>query len=238
MAFRNDNLKLIFEGVAGAVAIAATILSSPLSGSWYRKWGATEEEVHRSLPGDELVPRVRSEITLAITIQASAEEIWPWLVQIGCQRAGWYSYDMLDNGGIPSTEQIIPELQTLEAGDAIPFTPDGNMGFTVVAIEPGKALVMGGTTNTTTGEEADPYDPDLETFLSGAIILFLYELDPGSTRLIYRMPLSWNASWRNTLMYRGFLEPISFVMARKTLLGIKQRVEAFQMGFIENRALV
>ena len=107
-----------------------------------------------------------------------------------------YSYDLLDNGGIPSAEQIISEYQQLEIGDAIPFTPDGNMGFPVVAIDPGKGLVMGGTTNTSTGEEADPDDPDLQTYLSGAIILFLHEPEPGTTRLIYRMSLSWNANWQ------------------------------------------
>ena len=228
MTARKNNPKVIGEGITGAAAIAITILLSPLTRPWYRKWGATDEEVGRSLPGDELVPRARSEINLAITVRAPAAQIWPWLVQIGCQRAGWYSYDLLDNGGIPSKEQIIPEFQELEIGDAIPFTPDGNMGFPVVAIEPEKSLVMGGTTNTSTGEEADPSDPELQTFLSGAIILYLDELGPGTTRLIYRMPLGWNANWRNTLIYRGFLEPISFVMARKTLLGVKQRVEAVQ----------
>jgi proline iminopeptidase len=232
MAAGKNSPKVVGEGITGAAAIAATILLSPLTGRWYRKWGATKEEVRRSLPGDDLVPQARSEITLAITIQAPARQIWPWLVQIGCQRAGWYSYDLLDNGGIPSTGRIISEYQQLEIGDEIPFTPDGNMGFPVVAIEPGRALVMGGTTNTSSGDEADPNDPDLQTYLSGAIILFLYELDPGTTRLIYRMPLGWNPNWRNTLIYRGFLEPISFVMARKTLLGVKQRVEAVHAGAI------
>jgi proline iminopeptidase len=237
MTARKNSPKVIGEGIIGAATIAATVLLSPLTRPWYCKWGATEEEVRRSLTGDEFVPHARSEMTLAITIQAPAEQVWPWLVQIGCQRAGWYSYDLLDNGGIPSAEQIISEYQQLEIGDAIPFTPDGNMSFPVVAIEPGKGLVMGGTTNTSTGEEAEPDDPDLQTYLSGAIILFLYEPEPGTTRLIYRMPLSWNANWRNTLIYRGFLEPISFVMARKTLLGVKQRVEVVRAGTLAQSAV-
>ena len=224
MADGKYSSRVIGEGVVGAAAIAATVLSSPLTRSWYHKWGATEEEVQRSLPGDDLVPHTKA----GVTIQAPAIQVWPWLVQIGCRRAGWYSYDLLDNGGIPSADRIIDTYQHIEIGDAVPFTPDGNMGFPVAAIEPGRALVMGGTMNTSTGEDADPNDPELETYLSGAIILFIYELDSQTTRLIYRMPLDWNSGWRNALMYRGFLEPVSFVMARKTLLGIKRRVQASQ----------
>ncbi len=237
MANGKYNLRVIGEGIAGAAAIAATILLSPLTRAWYHKWGATEEEVRRSLPGDDLVPHPKTGINIAITIQAPAAEVWPWLMQIGCRRAGWYSYDLLDNGGVPSAKRIIETYQHLKIGDEVPFTPNGNMGFPVAAIDPGRALVMGGTMNTSTSEEADPNDPDLETYLSGAIILFVYELDPGTTRLIYRMPLGWNPNWRNTLMYRGFLEPISFVMARKTLLAIKQRVETAHAGAVAQAAI-
>ena len=218
--------RVIVEGIAGAAAIAATILLLPLTRPWYRKWGATGGELQRSLPGDDLLPRQKTEITIATTIQAPAAQVWPWLVQIGCQRAGWYSYDLLDNGGIPSAGRIIDDYQHLEIGDEVPFTPDGKMGFPVASIEPGKALVLGGTMNTVTGEAADPHYPDLEKYFGGVITFFLYDLDDGSTRLIYRMPLNWNSSLLNTLMYQVFLEPISFVMARKTPLGIKQRVEA------------
>lgn len=232
MAERKYSLRMIGEGIAGAAAIAVNVLLSPLTRGWYSKWGATQEEIQRSLPGDDLVPEVKAGITCAITIQAPAEQVWPWIIQIGCQRGGWYSYDLLDNGGVPSAERIIAAYQHLEIGDEVPFTPDGRMGFPVVAIEPSRALVLGGITNTETGEPADPYDPDLENYFSGAIIFFLDEQENRFTRLIYRMPLGWSPSRPNTLMYRGFLEPISFVMARKTLLGIKQRVEAVRVEAI------
>ena len=217
--------KVIGEGITGAAAIAATILLLPITRPWYRKWGATAEEVQRSLPGDDLLPRQKTQMTIATTIHAPAAQVWPWLVQIGCQRAGWYSYDLLDNGGLPSADQIIDTFQHLQIGDEVPFTPDGKMGFPVAGIEPGKALILGGMLNTDTGEPADPHDPDLEKYFGGVIILYLDELSESTTRLIYRMPLVWNPSLLNTLMYGIFLEPISFVMARKTLLSIKQRVE-------------
>jgi hypothetical protein len=193
---------------------------------WYRKWGATDEEAQRSLPGDELVPQPKSEFTCAITIQAPADQVWPWLVQIGCRRAGWYSYDLLDNGGVPSAERIIAEYQHLEVGEQVLLTADGKMGYPVAIIEPGRALVLSGTMNTRTGEQVDPNDPNLEDYFGGANIFFLYELDESTTRLIIRQRLGWSPSLPMTLIYRVFLEPISFVMARKTLLGIKQRAEA------------
>ena len=226
MTDRKYSPKVIGEGITGAAAIAATILLLPLTRPWFRKWGATEEEVQRSLPGDDLLPHQKTQMTIATTIDAPAAQVWPWLVQIGCQRAGWYSYDLLDNGGVPSVERIVDDFQHLEIGDEVPFTPDGKMGFPVANIEPGKALILGGMLNTTTGEPADPRDPALEKYFGGVIIFYLDPRDESTTRLIYRMPLDWNPTWLNTLIYGIFLEPISFIMARKTLLSIKQRVEA------------
>ena len=226
MTDRKNSPRVIGEGIAGVAAIASTILLLPVTRLWYRKWGATDDEVQRSLPGDELVPHPRSEFTCAITIQAPAAQVWPWLVQIGCQRAGWYSYDLLDNQGVPSAERIMAEHQHLEVGDKVLLTPDGKMGYPVAIIEPGRALVLSGTMNTRTGEQVDPNDPNLENYFGGANIFFVYELDERTTRFIIRQRLGWSPSLLMTLIYRAFLEPISFVMARKTLLGIKQRAEA------------
>jgi len=226
MTGRKNSPRVIGEGIAGVVAMASTILLLPVTRLWYRKWGATDDEVQRSLPGDELVPHPKSEITCAITIQAPAAQVWPWLVQIGCQRAGWYSYDLLDNGGVPSAERIMAEYQHLEVGDKVLLTADGKMGYPVAIIEPGRALVLSGTMNTRTGEQVDPNDPNLENYFGGANIFFVYELDERTTRFIIRQRLGWSPSLLMTLIYRAFLEPISFVMARKTLLGIKQRAEA------------
>ena len=93
---------VILEGVGGAAAIAGTAVLSPFIRGWYSTWGASREEVIQAIPGDHFVPRPKSQLTMAISVNASAEKIWPWFVQLGCQRAGWYSYDLLDNGGIRS----------------------------------------------------------------------------------------------------------------------------------------
>ena len=220
------SLKVIIEGIAGAVAIGITILLSPILRRWYSRWGATDAEVKRSLPGDEFVPRPKSEFTCAITIHATPKQVWPWFVQLGCQRGGWYSYDLLDNGGIPSADRIIPEYQHLGVGDIVKAMPNGDFGFPVAAIVPGKVLTLAGTMNTSTGEPADPNNPDLEAYFSGDQTFYLDELDKGTTRLIFRMRLDWNPSLLNTLVNRGFFEPISFVMGRKMLLNITRRAES------------
>jgi len=79
---------------------------------WQHRWGATDEEVHRAMPGDDLIPGAAS-TTRATAIAAPPDQVWPWLVQIGYGRAGWDSYDWIDNDGRPSADRILPQLQQL-----------------------------------------------------------------------------------------------------------------------------
>jgi hypothetical protein len=102
----------------------------------------------RQLPGDELLPTPDVQRTHAITIEAPPAQVWPWLAQMGCQRAGFYSIDRLDNAGMPSADHIIPTLQHIAVGDVIPARPTGKEGFTVRRVDPGRALVLGVATNT------------------------------------------------------------------------------------------
>ncbi len=219
------NPGLVAEGIGGAIAIGLNILLSPLTARWYRRWGANEAEVQAAMPGDEYVPRPRSDITCAININASTSEVWKWIAQIGCQRAGWYSYDLLDNGGMPSADRIIPEYQQLEIGDVVKAMTQGAFGFPVAAIEPGRRLTLGGTMNTATGQGADPNDPGLKSYFSGDLTFLLKPLDAHRARLVFRMRTGWNPSRLNTFAYRVMLEPISFVMMRKMLLGLRERAE-------------
>ena len=220
------NMQTVVEGLGGALAVAGTVALSPLLAPRYRKWGATVEEAQRRLPGDDLAPHPRSEITCAVTIRAPVAQVWPWLVQIGCQRAGWYSYDLLDNGGQPSAGCILPEHQHLAVGDEILLTLKGPLAMPVAALETEKALVLGGTMNTGTGEGVEPGGPLPEAYYTGTNAFVLEPAGEGATRLLVRQRLDWNPSRLNTLSYRGFLEPISFVMARKMLKGIKRRASA------------
>jgi hypothetical protein len=108
---------------------------------WQHRWGATDQELHRTMPGDDLIPDPAS-TTRAITIAAPPEQVWPWLVQLGSGRGGWYSYDWIDNDGQPSADRILPELQRLQVGDQILMLPD--MGPRVREVEPNRYFLAGG----------------------------------------------------------------------------------------------
>jgi hypothetical protein len=173
---------------------------------WQLRWGATDEEVACAMPGDDVVQSPTFNATRAVTIQARPEEIWPWLVQIGCKRAGWYSYDWIDNLGIPSANRIVPELQHLEVGDLIPFSPDGKQGMWVKAFERNRWVLWW-------DKKGDA------TWYWG-----LYPFEESHTRLITRNRVRY--TWRLPWVLYYLLEDVGdIVMMRKCLLGIKRRAE-------------
>jgi hypothetical protein len=104
----------IIVGLAGLLLLGHRFLIQP----WHARWGATDEEVAGTMAGDDILEGASSR-TRAITIDAPPEEVWPWLLQLGYGRAGWYSYDWIDNDGRPSANRIVPEFQHLEPGDQI-----------------------------------------------------------------------------------------------------------------------
>lgn len=164
------------------------------------------------LPGDEQVPNPRLESTRAITIQAPTADIWPWLVQMGQGRGGLYSYVKLENLAncdMHNADRILPECQHLEEGDKVRLSQDENVPcFVVTAIEPGRAIILGGD---------DP--PTSWGFI-------LDPIDEISTRLIIRYRQDFEPTPGNVIGWRVFTEPIHFNMERKMLQGIKARVES------------
>lgn len=202
----------------GALSIAGTIVASPLIRPWYRKWGASAEEVTMALPGDQLVPDPRLESTRAVTIQASAAQVWPWLVQMGQGRGGLYSYERLENlvgCDMHNADAIMPDFQELNVGDQIRLGPEGYPAFEVAAIVPGIALILRGDTPNPTGEPTTW----IWTF-------FLNPIDAHSTRLILRSRLGYEPTLGNKISWRVFTDPIAFNMEREMLTGIKRRAEA------------
>ena len=166
---------------------------------WSLSWGATDEEVNHQMSGDDILKRPTFVATRAISINASPEEIWPWIIQIGYKRAGFYSYDRLDNDGIHSSDNILPEYQGLQVGDVIPMTKEIN------------AVVI----------ELDPYDSMVMDFQPWVWSWGLYETEPGHTRLVTRV------YYRSEHFITNFMaDAFEIFMMRKCLLGIKQRVEA------------
>jgi hypothetical protein len=103
---------------------------------------ATAVERHRSLPADGMVPDPIFTSTHAITINAPPEQVWPWIAQMGGGRAGWYSWDLIDNGGTPSARRVVPELQTAVRGDVMPAVPGAKDAFVVAAVDPPRDLVL------------------------------------------------------------------------------------------------
>src|SRR5829696_4354160 len=99
---------------------------------WHLRWGATDEETRKALPGDGLVPQPVAQMTRALTVDAQPGEIWPWMIQMGAGRGGLYSYDWLENLaglGIYSTDSIVPELQDLKEGDILPLEASSGTGL-------------------------------------------------------------------------------------------------------------
>ena len=213
-----------FENLGGAIQVAGTLILSPVLRSWYNRWGATTEEVTQPLPGDDLVPVPKLGYTRALTIQASPENIWSWLAQMGQGRGGLYSYDGLENLAgckIHSVERIIPELQDIQAGELIRLGPQGYPCFAVAAIDQGQALVLI-SADPKTGQPVRP-DPQAAKGYSIATWQFILQpLNENTTRLLVRQRLAYTPDltwvWRLT-------EPVGFVMERKMLLGIRDRAE-------------
>jgi hypothetical protein len=106
-----------------ALAALPLFATTPLLRPWHTRWGATAQEARSAMPGDEYFPRAQFQATRAITIDAPPCEVWPWIVQVGYGRAGFYSYDLLDSLGRPSAERIVSELQAVKMGDWVPMSP-------------------------------------------------------------------------------------------------------------------
>jgi proline iminopeptidase len=124
---------------AALLALAAGVYALGLRPRMLRS-GASDEEVRQAFPGADLIAGGRRSATMAVTIEAPPSRVWPWLVQMGCDRAGWYSRDRLDNGGVPSAERIHLGWQRLAVGDRLASTPSGRAWFEVAALDPERFL--------------------------------------------------------------------------------------------------
>jgi hypothetical protein len=187
------------------------------------RWGATDDEATRSLAGDEMVPDPGIASTRAIDIHAPAPVVWPWLVQMGWHRAGWYSYDMIDNDRTPSAERIIPRLQSLQVGDLVP--EGSEIGWTVRTLERDHLLLL--------DTHGSMKGVDWVERRDSSWLFLLTDIDAEHTRLVERSRTTLTMN-RTTLVGRLLatrlstlliLAPGDFVMARRQMLGIKRRAE-------------
>jgi hypothetical protein len=172
------------------------------------------------LPGDELM-FAKEEVTDSIDIVAPPEAIWPWLVQMGCRRGGFYSYDFLDNGGEPSAREIHPEWQALRVGDVLPATPDDAGGFEVLRIDPGRALVLGGLVDGESNAGLPFSAPSPARFWRATWAFVLVPVDAFSTRLFVRA----RVSFARESLHLAWIRPVHHFMEAAQLRHLKERAE-------------
>jgi hypothetical protein len=178
------------------------------------RWGATDAEFTEPRPGDEVVPHADLTATRAITIHAGVDDVWPWIVQLGQGRGGFYSYDGLENlvgCQIHSALQINPDWQRLDVGDAVRLAPE--LALTVAAAKPPRTLVLQG--GVLPGTTVAPYDFTWTFDLS--------PVSPSTTRLVVRERYAYTRWWARFLVEP--LTVVSFLMSQRMLRGIRDRAE-------------
>jgi hypothetical protein len=186
-------------------------LTAPLYRSWHLSWGASPAELTDVMPGDDRLPKAQFRATRAISIDAPPSAVWPWLVQVGCQRAGFYSNDLLDSLARPSATSILPALQHLEIGQWIPMspadTPTERTALKVHSFEVNEWLLW--------------TKPD------STWVWRLTPIDGGGTRLVTRVRVCYD--WRRpftALIGVLLMEFGDFAMMRRMLRGIRTRAES------------
>lgn len=176
----------------------------------------------RHLPGDELLPDASAEATDGITIEAPPERVWPWLVQMGCQRAGYYAIDWLDNAGQRSSRELVPELQQLEVGQIIPASPDSEEGFEVLRLEAPQLLVLGGLYDARLAIQQPFASTRPEQYWHVTWAFWLEPLNASSTRLHVRARAAFPPSGRSHALWLG---PVHHFMQRRMLKHLAARAE-------------
>lgn len=205
----------------------------------------TKENLTMTYPGSELIPNPRKIITNSIIIKAPPEKIWPWLIQLGSGRAGWYSYDKIDNGGVPSARKIISELQHIKAGDVMPAVPHTKDSFLVREVVQFSTIIL--VVPIITAFEENDVFKRMESPLRVSWTLYLEALDINTTKLVSygRISPDWltysATNSPGTLfierVYKIFskvpwplMQPFAmvghYIMESRMLTGIKKRVES------------
>jgi hypothetical protein len=211
----------ILRTLAGVAAVGGALAAYNYKiRPWHLRWGATDEELIEFLPGDEVKPDAGVQVTHAVTIDATPATVWKWLVQIGQDRGGFYSYDWIENLfglQVRNAEEIKPDWQTLHVGDWVRSAHvdwlggrfKNKAGWFVVRMEENHALVL------------------RDEIEHGSWAFILRPVGDTKTRLIIRARSNKPENAAMKIFHYGFFEPAHFIMERKMLLTLKKRAEEF-----------
>lgn len=223
------------DGLRVVRVVARLLLATLAAGAYERvlrprmlNLGATADEIHDPFPGEEIVPGGRRGGTMAVTIDAPPSRVWPWLAQMGAGRAGWYSWDRLDNGGRPSAETLNPEWQHPAVGDRWASTQSGSAWFEVAALEPERFLALRAALDLRgrafdTAARPRFYNDSVWSFL-------LRELPGARTRLVVSGYAAARPALLQALAARLFWEPAHLIMQSRQFRGIRRRAERLPPG--------
>jgi hypothetical protein len=215
--YRSLAINLLSSRTMLGIFLVLILVYATLLYPWVTNWGATTAEQTIELPGDALHPNADIQVTRAITIDAPPEEVWRWVIQVGQDRAGFYSYDWLENlsgADIHSSDRIVPEWQRPRVGDIVPLVRMDYLGGRIEWSRAHIALI----------------DPNRSLVVFGFASFELIPAEGNTTRLLVR---DWQGTTDAPLIQRvalrvynfAFWDPAHFVMQRQMMRGIKARAE-------------
>jgi hypothetical protein len=217
----------ILAGIEGTL-IALGAFLTPFLRSRRNRWGLSQAAADRDYPSDAYISQPRWGFTHGIHIAAPAEAVWPWVAQIGQDKGGFYSYELLENlvgCQMVNADRIVPKWQELHVGDSFNLHPEA--GIPIVLVEPGRAFAAGMAVDLDSGETFDPAQGLPNRYMNLCWLFYVEALEDGSSRFISHWQIGYTPSLANHLMYGPLIiEPVAFTMDRKMLLGVKQRAEA------------
>ena len=191
------------------------------------RWGASDEEVAGPFPGAERVPGGARGVTMAVTIEAPPYRVWPWLVQLGGDRAGWYSWDHLDNAGVSSAREVHPEWQDRAVGERLKFrAPGSGLGdaFEIAILEPNRLLGLYWLSDLQ-GHVLDPNLPRPGIYMEGLWCFQLNELEGGRTRLVIGGYQATRPRWLERFYNFWIYVPVVWILQARMMAVLKRNVE-------------
>ncbi|MGW5228653.1 hypothetical protein ACWEP5_27410 [Nocardia niigatensis] len=212
-------------GVAGTVATLAAVYATQVRPRLMR-WGATDEEVAGPYPGADVVPDGRRGATMAVTIAAPPDRVWPWLIQLGGDRGGWYSWDHLDNAGRPSAREVHHEWQERRLGEYVKYRTRRRGlvdAWQVAMLEPNRFLGLHGLSDLR-GRALDPQQPRPAAYTEGLWGFLLNELPDHRTRLVIGGYETFRPRWLG-LVAAWFSPLVIWIMQARMLAVLQQRIE-------------